>query len=214
MNEDDNAQWLSLSGAAKRLNIHPTTLRRWADNGDLPVMMTPGGHRRFALTDIDQFANERHGLRRVSGIEQMWADQALTTTRQEILAQQNAAWLQTIDAAARERSRLLGQQLMALMLQYLAEGAAEQLLTEARLIGLEYGRVCQQMSLSLTDTLQAALFFRDSLLESALQLPENANIRPEVTRRLLRRLNRLLNVVHLALAEVYDESYNHSLPGS
>ena len=41
--------WLSLKAASKKLNVHPTTLRRWADNGDIPVMLTPGGHRRHLL---------------------------------------------------------------------------------------------------------------------------------------------------------------------
>lgn len=48
------------------------------------------------------------------------------------------------------------------------------------------------------------MFFRDSLIETALQLPETANIRPEANVRLLRRVNALLNAVHLAVADVYD----------
>ena len=216
MSEQDlnTEQWLSLSGAAKRLNIHPTTLRRWADNGDIPVMMTPGGHRRFALTDIEQFANERHGLRRISGIEQVWADRAMTVTRQEILTHQDAPWLQTIDEASRERNRLLGRQLMALTLQYISNGDDDRLINEARLIGLEYGRNCLSGQMPLTDALQASMFFRDTLIETALQLPENVNIRPEANVRLLRRINTLLNAVHLAVAEVYDDTHHHSLPGA
>ena len=42
--------WLTLSEAAEQLGVHPTTLRRWADNGDIPVSVTPGGHRRFLET--------------------------------------------------------------------------------------------------------------------------------------------------------------------
>ena len=48
--------WLSLKQAAERLGIHPITLRRWADNGELPTLLTPGGHRRFAVADLDRFA--------------------------------------------------------------------------------------------------------------------------------------------------------------
>ncbi len=200
----DTEQWLSLSDAAKRLNVHPTTLRRWADNGDIPIMLTPGGHRRFALADIDQFAQGRHGLRRTSGIEQAWADRALVVTRQEIMAHQNAHWLTALDETTRERNRMLGRQLMALTLQYISNGDDERLIDEARRIGGEYGRTCRQINMPLTDALQASMFFRDTMIESALQLPENVNIRPEANVRLLRRINTLLNAVHLAVAEVYD----------
>jgi hypothetical protein len=36
-------------------------------------------------------------------------------------------------------------------------------------------------------------------------LPETANIRAEANVRLLRRVNALLNAVHLAVADVYDD---------
>ena len=49
---DEDSAWLTLSQAARFLDVHPTTLRRWANNGDLPAMVTPGGHRRFAAIDL------------------------------------------------------------------------------------------------------------------------------------------------------------------
>jgi len=207
-------KWLSLKEASKRLNVHPTTLRRWADNGDIAIMLTPGGHRRFSSLDIDQFAQNRHGLRRVSGIEQVWADKALTATRQELVSQNKPHWLESLDEESRQRSRLVGQQLMALTLQYISNGEDESLLDEARKIGYEYGHNCQQMRMPLTDALQASMFFRDTMIETALTLPENVNIRPEANMRLLRRINTLLNTVHLAVAEVYDAANNDFVPGA
>jgi hypothetical protein len=44
-----------------------------------------------------------------------------------------------------------------------------------------------QMRRLLRVTLEALIFYRDSLVETALQLPETANIRPEANLRLLRR---------------------------
>lgn len=206
-------QWLSLKAASKKLNIHPTTLRRWADNGDIPVMLTPGGHRRFSSIDIERFAQNRHGLRRVSGIEQVWADRALTATRREIVSHK-MPWLESIDEESRQRSRVMGRQLMALTLQYISNGDDERILQEARNLGYEYGQNCQKMELPLTDALQASMFFRDTMIETALTLPENVNIRPEANVRLLRRINTLLNSVHLAVAEVYDASNNDIVPGA
>jgi hypothetical protein len=65
----------------------------------------------------------------------------------------------------------------------------------------------------LTDTLQASIMFRDAMIETALQLPENLHIRPENNLRLMRRINTILNTVHLAIAEVYDAA-NNSVPGA
>ncbi len=47
------AQVLRLSEAAALLSVHPDTLRRWADAGQVPCTRTPGGERRFLRTDID-----------------------------------------------------------------------------------------------------------------------------------------------------------------
>lgn len=197
-------QWLSLSEAARRLDVHATTLRRWADNGEIAVMLTPGGHRRFAPADIEAFARARRGLRRRGDIEQIWADRALAVTRQEIVVRQNDQWLAHLDEASRARNRVMGRQLMALTMRYIADEEDETLLDEAYKMGLEYGRHCQASGMPLTAALQAAIFFRDMLIETALQLPENIRVRSEASLRLLRRINTLLNTVHLAIAEVYD----------
>jgi excisionase family DNA binding protein len=199
-------QWLSLSQAAEMLNIHPTTLRRWADDGEIAVMLTPGGHRRFALSDIEQFAEDRHGIRRPAGIEQVWAEKALTVTRKEIVAHQDDQWLARLDEESRAQNRTMGRQLMALTLQYISNGEDEKLLEEARRMGSKYGRYCQSINMPLTDALQAAIFFRDMMVETAMQLPENVRIKPEANLRLLRRINTLLNSIHLAIAETYEES--------
>lgn len=210
----DSEQWLPLSQAAKLLNVHPTTLRRWADEGEIAVLLTPGGHRRFALSDIEQFAENRHGLRRPAGIEQVWAERALTVTRREIVAHQDDHWLATLDEESRAKNRVMGRQLMALTLQYISNGEDDKLLEEAHRMGNEYGHQCQGINLPLTDALQAAIFFRDMMVETAMQLPENVRIKPEANLRLLRRINTLLNTIHLAIAEVYEVSQDDILSGN
>lgn len=37
---------------AKLFNVHQKTVARWADAGKLPYFKTPGGHRRFRVTDV------------------------------------------------------------------------------------------------------------------------------------------------------------------
>jgi hypothetical protein len=97
---------------------------------------------------------------------------------------------------------------MGLTLQYLSGESSEEsgasILDEARRIGRQYAANAREHGLPLRVTLEALMFYRDSLIETALQLPETANIRPEANVRLLRRVNTLLNAVHLAVAEVYD----------
>lgn len=212
---DQSGKWLTLGEAAEALSVHPSTLRRWANNGDIPVMVTPGGHRRFAATDIARFAQEHSASRPANGVAGLWATQAIAQARQNVASQSDEAWMVQMDSDARSRNRAMGQQLMGLTLQYLASDENEaDILAEARKVGWAYAAMAIEQGLSLSATLEASIFFRDSLIETALQLPETANIRPEANVRLMRRVNKLLNTVHLAVAEVYENgNYGDSVPG-
>ena len=198
-------EWLGLKQAAERLGVHPTTLRRWADNGEIPALLTPGGHRRFAVSDIERFADDHRRLRMVSGIERLWAELALNRTRAEIAIHHDKHWLQAFGDKERERTRALGRRLIGVILQYVALGeGGEPLLEEARAIGQQYAAQAIQLGLPITSALEAALFFRDSIVEVAIQLPEQTHLRPEANTNLLRRINTVLNAVQLAIAAAYD----------
>ncbi|MBK8904024.1 MAG: helix-turn-helix domain-containing protein [Anaerolineaceae bacterium] len=201
----ETEQWVSLAKASDFLGVHSTTLRRWADDGQIPFMLTPGGHRRFALSDLQRFAANRRQTQLPNSLEQMWAEQALTHTRQAITAHKSEAWLAKYDEAEREQHRLLGRRLMGLTLQYISDPESNgTLLKQAEEIGNQYGRLCRETNLPLTQALQATLLFRDMLVDTAFQLPSTVAIRPEANLRLMRRINELLNVVHLAIAHAYE----------
>lgn len=196
-------RWLTLKETAAKLNVHPTTLRRWADSGAIGVMVTPGGHRRFDSAEIHQFAQTQH-IRRHDNVQSVWAKNALQQTRQEITNRPQADFLPT-DAVAKQQLRSLGQRLVGLAMQYMAaESEMDRLLDEATEIGRSYGTLSQTSGLSLTEALRASLFFHQQLLESSLDLPDNRRILPATNRRILRRINRLLNTVHLGIAEMYE----------
>src|SRR2546430_9283525 len=56
-NEPD---WLTLGQAAKYLGVAQSTIRKWSDVGRVPAFYTPGGHRRYRRSDLDNFL-ERSG---------------------------------------------------------------------------------------------------------------------------------------------------------
>jgi excisionase family DNA binding protein len=55
------ADWLTLGQAAKYLGVAQSTIRKWSDSGRLPAFYTPGGHRRFRRSDLDQFLGSSRG---------------------------------------------------------------------------------------------------------------------------------------------------------
>jgi excisionase family DNA binding protein len=46
---------LSVSEAAEFLGVSADSLRKWSDQGMLPVYRTPGGQRRYSPADLQRF---------------------------------------------------------------------------------------------------------------------------------------------------------------
>lgn len=197
-----NEGWLTLQQASRRLGVHPATLRRWVNQGALEVFLTPGGHRRFRLAEIDRFERDHRSTRLPSAPEQRWTDQAIAQAR---LGLQHQRWLVDFDEADREAKRQLGRRLMGLVFQYLAlPEERSDLLAEARTIGEQHAWSGIQHGQPLNEMLQAIGFFRTTLLEVAiLGLPHTTASQPEVGTRLLRKIERLLGEVQAGVVEPY-----------
>ena len=202
---DEEIEWLSLSKAAALLGVHSMTLRRWSDGGRFPSYRTPGGHRRFSRQDIDQYLAREHGGPS-NKLSSNWADAALVQTRQQVAHHGERGWLKAVDEEdLRGEYRQLGHQLMGLLLQYVAaEEPNENFVEEAHRIGYLYGAYGKRAGLTLTNILEATLFFRDILVESSLKIPENTYVEPEASLRILRRINKIVNTVQLAVSEYYE----------
>lgn len=57
-----NSGWkdhLTPNEVARLLMVNPVTVRQWAARGLLRSRTTPGGHRRFLLRDVQEFARSR-----------------------------------------------------------------------------------------------------------------------------------------------------------
>jgi excisionase family DNA binding protein len=52
---DLNNKLLNIGQAAEYLGVSAASLRKWSNDGLLPVYRTPGGQRRYALEDLDEF---------------------------------------------------------------------------------------------------------------------------------------------------------------
>ena len=53
---------LSIGKASNMLGVHPNTLRDWSDNLKIESVKTPGGHRKFPLSEVQKhMGNEEKG---------------------------------------------------------------------------------------------------------------------------------------------------------
>jgi excisionase family DNA binding protein len=52
---ETEARLLNVGQAASYLGVSAASLRKWSNDGLVPVFRTPGGQRRFAVKDLDDF---------------------------------------------------------------------------------------------------------------------------------------------------------------
>ena len=196
---------MSLGEVCRTLDIHEATLRQWADRGRLPVYRTPGGHRRFRREDVEQLLHGPPGsdaapavadpppapapspssARAAPHSEKL----ALRRIRRKLEQLDPAAqtWLESFQAEGRDRMRLFGRRLLSLLVQDGLTGRRgrrkDETLSESHLLGHEYGAAMADRAVSLSDSVQAFLFFRQAVVEAVP--PERLRQVVEISDRVL-----------------------------
>lgn len=129
----------------------------------------------------------------------------MSRAREGIAAHPNRAWIKEMNEGERAHMRAMGRHVMTLLEKFVATHENEaDLIAEAESMGREYADSTQEVGMSLPDVLQAVTFFRDSILDAAVSLPEAQRMDGEGRRRLLRRINSFLNTILLAVATAFD----------
>ena len=202
-----NVKWLRLQEASRMLGVHPSSLRQWADSGKIPTVRTPGGHRRFAESDV-QALLEPEPLQ-PAGV-QLLVQSALGRTRLEVsggkLSEQD--WYRRFNETDKAEHRELGRTLLSMVMQHLTQPSDRQaILEEARALGRSYGERSLVNKLSLTEAVRAFLYFHDLLTDSVIQMSETVGQKVNIDLiSTYQQINVFIDEVMLAMLGVYEKS--------
>lgn len=186
------------------LGVNESTLRRWADDGQVRSYRTPGGHRRFSENDLIALMNERHS--RGEGGYGTLGDIALARIRRNLHRgkSQSESWYRSGDEAERDRLRSLGRRLVELVPAYLSRRGRPKAQTEAAAIGREYGELLSGLGMSSREAVQAFTFFRKALTDAAKQFAGREGLTQESMDEAREQIVALADVVLLAMLEPYE----------
>lgn len=157
--------WLSLEAAAKRLSVHPATLRDWADKGRIRAIRTPGGHRRFDEADVTELAVQHKPD--LTLLLHATVGQARIATGAGRLAAE--AWYARLDDASRQRHRELGVELVQLLVAFLGD-ARRDWDPDIKQLGSRYARLAREGGMSTADALRAFHLFEGFVRGSVNEL--------------------------------------------
>jgi excisionase family DNA binding protein len=200
-----DVKWLSLQEASRILGVHPSTLRQWADAGKIHTVRTPGGHRRFAESDVRALL-EPEPLQ-PSGV-QMLVQSALGRARLEVSGGKlnEQGWYQHFNETDKAEHRELGRRLLALVMQYLTQPAERTtIIEEARKLGTDFGRRARE-KLALTEAVHAFLYFQDFLMDGVMQMSKTMGQGVNVDLvAAYQQINTFINEVLVAMLRVYEQ---------
>ena len=197
--------WLSLQEASRMLGVHPSTLRQWADAGKIHTVRTPGGHRRFAETDVRALLEPE--ILEPLGI-QLLVQSPLGRSRLEVsggnLSQRK--WYQRLDETARAEHRELGRKLLSLVMQYLTQPSDRAtILDEARSLGRTFGERSLVNQLTLTESASAFLYFQDFLVDGITKMSKTGgqNINIDLLGA-CQQINHFTNEILIAMLQIFE----------
>jgi len=207
--------WLSLTEAGELLGVHPDTLRRWADSGDIPHFRTPGGHRRFRRANLVAWMQGRQTTALVPHPD-ILVQSAVGFTRQEMVQEHvsREPWYAAFEQEEeRQQMRDTGRRLFGLAIQYMSRARdREPILQEGRLIGEFYGQQSASHGVSLVSMMRAFFFFRESLLRAAKPGQASPGHYDTEDVRIHRQLRHFLDEVMYACLTGYEAACHHLLP--
>jgi excisionase family DNA binding protein len=207
-------EWLSLAEASTLLGIHPTTLRRWANEGSVPCFRTPGGHRRFRAADLAAWMEGKQQAALIPQSEAL-VQSAVGFTRQQMALQHvsGESWYATFqDEDERQQMRDTGRRLFGLAIQFMSRTRdQEPVLQEGRRIGEFYGQQSARHGVSLVDMVRALFFFRESLLRAARPGQASPGQYDAEDVRIHRQLRLFLDEVMYACLDRYEATCRHLL---
>jgi excisionase family DNA binding protein len=198
--------WLTLGEASRMLGVDPDTLRRWADNGKVEVLKTPGGHRRFLRASIEGMLPRprqaaRRSLSAMGEPPDRIAAEFLKRVRTDLATQD---WHSRFDEASLRWFRERGMRMSDLLIGHLDAGRGpgrESHLEQAAVLGHEYGVQAKRRGLSLGEATQAFLFFRARFLAEIANVARRRALEPEPAAALFAEADRALDTVILALID-------------
>lgn len=198
---ETTVRWVSLARACSILGVNESTVRRWADAEKIRCFRTPGGHRRFAEADLIAITSGSVDSHEIGNA-------AVSRIRRQLTGGSSGApWYEGMGADERETLRPLGRRLVEIVDDYLSgRGDRAQLDEEVDAIGARYGLELYGRGVALGQAMQAVVFFRRSLDETAKQLSARHRLSDDEASRAREEIAGLADRVLVGVSAAYDRS--------
>lgn len=206
---DDEERWLSIDAACKLLGVDQSTLRRWSDSGQVPVVRTPGGHRRYRESDLRAVLQGASPVRSSSSRKSLTRMSISAYEPDYIKLARERSWYRAYTEDQLHELRILGRRLIDFAVRSIGEPGPDDLAEiydEGRRIGRRYGSISAEAGLSATDAVEAFLFFRYPVFQSVTQFVEEEQMPARRAIKAFTDINRFMDEVLVTTMSAHADS--------
>lgn len=212
LSESTGKKWLSIHDACAMVGVDQSTLRRWSDDGKVPVFRTPGGHRRYAEEDLRTLVGSNGRRPDRPRIRQEMTDRSLLAF-EEVFWQGARArrWFRAFSPAKHDELRLLGRRMVDLAVRFASSPESSDrnsYLDEGRQIGEQYGISSARVGLTSTEAVEAFLYFRYPVVRSVVGMIEEQGLATKRAARVFIDIGQFMDQVLLAMVSFHELTNN------
>ncbi|MDO8472612.1 MAG: helix-turn-helix domain-containing protein, partial [Dehalococcoidia bacterium] len=205
MKDKQGPTLLTISEACHVLGVSEAALRQWTDEGKVKAFVTPGGHRRYAESELRAMMRQP----RMQGLRELGDRVESVVPRERELARQfmeSSRWYGQLDDASKGRLRERGNRLVGALAHFVTRPTArEQTTVECRKIGAEYGEDLARNGLTLTDSIEAFILHRTPVMEAVMEMMGNPATLNKQALTAVPQINKLIDETLLALVETHQQ---------
>ncbi len=201
------SDWIGLGDASTLLGVSAATLRRWSDEGRVPVFTTPGGHRRYSrralAAMIPSVRRERPPLARLGAS----AERIVRAYRGPLPRRRwpatGPSWVERLSETQKAEFRQRGRDLVDALLLHLDRGpaGAPEHLDRAARLAAEHGRVMAELGCSTVEAVESFLQFRAPFLTELTRIARRRGLDTREATALLAAVESALDRLLVATIE-------------
>jgi excisionase family DNA binding protein len=200
---------VSISEASHILGVSEAALRQWTDEGRIRAFITPGGHRRYAPSELKKFAGTQT---KALGIKDLVVELEETIAQHREIARtylEKIPWFGDLGRKSQEKLADMGRSLLQLIIRYISEPAhRKEILEQVRENGASLGRLCADLQLPLTDSVEAFLLHRDPIVSATTHLMKKRESHAGRIIGVIPMIGQVMDDALLALVAAHQQARN------
>jgi hypothetical protein len=212
---DDDEVWLGVHDASAMLGVSPATLRRWSVAGQIVTFTTPGGHRRYARSMLQQLLPERAGREPSTSALGESPERVVEIVGRHIReAGGGISWVEVADEDTRSLLAVAGRAMVDGLLGYVdrsTDRERQDAIRPAIEAAALHGRVTARHRGDLGETVEAFHRFRGVLVDDLAGLACSQGLAIPETTRILARVNDGVDRLIVALVAAHASARSSEL---